>query len=146
MEGPVLIPGGLAADDRGHLAFVNGFDFAGVRRFYLVENHRRGFVRAWHAHRHEAKHVLAVSGSALVCAVEIDDWDRPSKSLPVSRFVLSSRSPAVLSIPAGYANGFMSLTDGARLLFFSTASLEQSRGDDVRYDARYWNPWEVVER
>lgn len=146
MERPVLIPGGLATDDRGHVAFVNDFDFAGVRRFYAVQNHRRGFVRAWHAHRREAKFVLAASGSALVCAVRIDDWERPSRSAAVDRFVLSSRSPAVLRIPAGYANGFMSLTDDAVLFFFSTSTLEESRTDDVRFDARTWDPWTVEER
>jgi len=31
-------------------------------------------------------------------------------------------------------------------MFFSTSTIDESRGDDIRYDARYWNPWEVVER
>jgi dTDP-4-dehydrorhamnose 3,5-epimerase len=146
MERPVLVTGGLSIDDRGHVAFVNGFDFAGVRRFYGVRNHRAGFVRAWHAHRREAKFVLATAGSALVCAVRIDDWEQPSREAVVERFVLSERSPAVLRIPAGYANGFMSLTDDAALLFFSTSTLEESRLDDVRFDARYWDPWTVEER
>ena len=52
---PTLIDGGLSVDDRGQVAFANGFDFEGVKRFYLVSNHRQGFVRAWHAHRREAK-------------------------------------------------------------------------------------------
>jgi len=141
-----LQKGGLAADDRGEVAFVNGFDFAGVKRFYMVQNHHRGFVRAWHAHRREAKYVLVAKGAALVCAVKIDDWDRPSKQAQLHRHVLSERSPSVLFVPAGYANGFMSLTDDAKLLFFSTSKLEDSLGDDVRFDARYWDPWTVEER
>ena len=143
---PVLIEGGLAVDDRGSLTFVNEFDFAGVRRFYMVENHRAGFVRAWHAHRNEAKYVTVVAGAALVAAVEIDDWEAPSKDQPVHRHVLAAARPAVLYIPAGWANGAMSLTADAKLAYFSTSTLEESRGDDVRYDARYWDPWGVEER
>ncbi len=146
MNEPNLIRGGVAADDRGLVSFVNDFDFSEVRRFYMVQNHRRGFIRAWHAHRHEAKYVLVVRGAALVCAVEIDDWDNPSRDVPVQRHVLSDRSPAVLFIPAGYANGFMSLTEEMQVMFFSTSRLEDSLKDDVRYDSRHWDPWDVVER
>jgi dTDP-4-dehydrorhamnose 3,5-epimerase len=87
-----------------------------------------------------------MAGAAIVAAVKIDNWEEPSKEVKVHRYVLSANKPTILYIPAGYANGFMSLTNDAILVFFSTASLEESRGDDVRYEARYWNPWEVVER
>lgn len=143
---PRLIEGALAVDDRGSVSFVNDFDFAGVKRCYLVANHQAGFVRAWHGHRHEAKYVTLVRGAAIVAAVKIDNWDSPSRDLPIHRQVLSAQRPAVFYLPAGYANGFMSLTDDATLMFFSTATVEESRGDDIRFDARYWNPWEVVER
>jgi dTDP-4-dehydrorhamnose 3,5-epimerase len=141
-----LIRGGLATDDRGEVGFVNEFDFADVKRFYMVSNHRRGFIRAWHAHRIEGKYVLVVKGAAMVCGVKIDDWDQPSRDLQIHRYVLSERLPSALYLPPGYANGFMSLTDNAKLLFFSTATLEDSLGDDIRYDARYWDPWTVEER
>ena len=143
---PVLIAGGLAADDRGELGFVNDFHFTGVKRFYTVANHRQGFIRAWHGHKREAKYVTAVSGAAVVGAVRIDNWDEPSRELPVDRFVLSAHRPCVLYIPPGFANGFMSLTPDLKLMFFSTSSLEESMGDDFRFDARYWDIWQVVER
>ena len=103
-------------------------------------------MRAWHAHRREAKYVTATSGAALVGVVPIDDWEHPSKDLPVLRFVLSAHKPSVLYIPAGYANGFMSLTGDAMLMFFSTSTLEQSKGDDIRFPARYWDIWSAEER
>ena len=143
---PELLRGDLAVDDRGEVAFVNQFGFDGVKRFYTVANHEPGFVRAWHGHRHEAKTVLVVAGAALVCCVEIDDWDSPSPDLDVTRFVLSERKPAVLQLPAGYVNGFMTLTPDAKLMFFSTTTLEESLGDDIRFPARFWNPWDVEER
>ena len=143
---PKLLVGGLAVDDRGEVCFVNDFDFTGVKRFYTVTNHRSGFVRAWHAHRHEAKYVTVLRGAAIVGAVKIDDWESPSRDSRVWRYTLSSRRPAVVHVPAGYANGFMSLTADTLVVFFSTASLEDSRGDDTRYDARYWDIWQVIER
>ena len=146
IQTPQLLAGNLAVDDRGQLAFVNDFAFEGVKRFYIVSNHRQGFIRAWHAHRHEAKYVTVVDGAALVGAVAVDDWDAPSRSAQVHRFVLSAIKPAVLFIPAGYANGFMSLTADAKLVFFSTSTLAESQGDDIRYDSRYWDIWTVVER
>ena len=146
MTEPILYIGDLAVDDRGEVGFVNDFDFTGVKRFYTVRNHRRGFVRAWHAHQREAKYVTVLEGSALVGAVKIDDWTNPSKNLPVSRYVLSAKKPKVLFIPSGYANGFKSLTEDARLIFFSTSTLKDSVGDDIRFDARYWDIWNVEER
>jgi dTDP-4-dehydrorhamnose 3,5-epimerase-like enzyme len=145
-DSPLLIEGGCAVDDRGAVRFVNGFDMRDVRRFYTVTNHRAGFVRAWHAHRREAKYVTVAQGAAVVGAVRVDDWEAPSRGLPVSRMVLSAARPAVLYVPAGYANGFMTLSDDTLVIFYSTATLEESRSDDVRYDARHWDVWEVQER
>lgn len=117
-----------------------------MRRFYVVTNHRQGFVRAWHAHRRERKYVTVLQGSALVCCVPIDDWENPSPEQPVSRFVLSALRPSVVEIPEGYANGFMTLTEDASVLFFSSATLEDSHGDDVRFPAKHWDPWQIEER
>jgi dTDP-4-dehydrorhamnose 3,5-epimerase len=143
---PILLEGGLGVDDRGQVAFVNGFGFEGVKRFYMVSNHRQGFIRAWHGHKREAKYVSVVQGSALVCAVKVDDWDHPSVDSPIHRHVLSAQKPSVLFIPAGFANGFMSLTEDAKLMFFSTSTVEESRNDDIRFESRHWDPWQVVER
>ena len=141
-----LLKGGVAVDDRGEVGFVNDFDFTGVKRFYTVSNHRAGFIRAWHGHRHEAKYATVVSGSMLVCCVRIDDWENPAADLPVQRFVLSDKTPAVLYIPAGHANGFMSLCAGAKIVFFSTSTLRDSLNDDIRFPARTWDPWTIEER
>lgn len=144
--GPRLIKGGTAADDRGRLSFVNDFDLSECRRAYFVENFATGTVRAWHAHRHERKWVMAVAGAALVACVEIDDWDNPSTTAEVHRYTLDASAPSVLEVPGGYANGAMSLTADTKLMYLSDASLDGSLDDDVRYPARYWDPWGVEER
>jgi dTDP-4-dehydrorhamnose 3,5-epimerase-like enzyme len=146
IDRPTLLQGDLATDDRGSVGFVNDFDLQGTRRFYVVRNHRAGFVRAWHGHRQESKAVTVLTGTALVCCVQPDDWENPSPDLHIDRFVLASSKPSVLVIPSGYANGSMSLTSDATLLFFSDSALEESHGDDYRFPSRLWDPWQVQER
>lgn len=143
---PKVIPGGIAVDDRGTLSFNNDFTFENVKRFYLVSNHRIGFIRAWHAHRHEAKYLTVVRGSALVGAVRITDWNNPSREQPPFRTVLTAARPSILYIPPGHANGFMNLTEDATLLFLSTSTLAESMNDDIRFEARFWDIWNIVER
>lgn len=138
-EGLKLIPGGLATDKRGQVSFVNDFNFEGVKRFYMVENVSNALIRAWHAHKNEAKYILVVKGAAMIGAVEVDDWDNPSKNLEVKRFILDSASPSVLKIPAGYANGIMSLSKDTQVMIFSNSSIEESKKDDFRFDPRYWD-------
>lgn len=141
-----LLKGGLSVDDRGEVGFVNDFNFDGVKRFYTLSNHSKGFVRAWHGHKNESKYFHVIKGAALICAIEIDNWEKPSKDLKIQRFTLSEKGPAVLCIPKGFANGSMSLTDDCKIIVFSTSSLEDSLNDDFRFDARLWNPWQIEER
>lgn len=129
-----LINGGVSVDDRGSVRFVNDFNFDGVKRFYQVENHSRGFIRAWHGHKKEGKYVYVVNGSALIGVVNMESEE-------VSKFVLSSQTPKILWIPPGHFNGFKSLEENTKILFFSTSTLEESLGDDIREDHDKWNIW-----
>lgn len=141
-----LIQGGIAIDDRGQIQFCNNFDFKEIKRFYAVSNHQPQFIRAWHGHKKETKYVLVISGAAIVAAVKIDNWEKPDKNAEVHRFTLSEKKPCILKIPAGHANGFKTLTADTKIMFFSTSTLEESMGDDFRYDAYYWDAWNIVER
>ncbi|GAH91067.1 unnamed protein product, partial [marine sediment metagenome] len=60
----------------------------------------------------------------MIGAVAIDDWENPSKDSRVWRYVLSADKPSILYIPAGYGNGFMSLTEDAKLMFFSKGRIQ----------------------
>ena len=112
-----VMNGGVAVDDRGQLSFVNDFDFKDVKRFYMVENHEKGFIRAWHGHKKECKYVYVPSGAILIGTVNLETEE-------VERFVLSSSKPQVLYIPPGYANGFMNLQNDTKVIFFSTSTLK----------------------
>jgi dTDP-4-dehydrorhamnose 3,5-epimerase len=140
---PKIINGGVATDDRGTVRFVNEFNFDGVKRFYQVQNHRAGFIRAWHGHHKEGKYVYVAKGTAIIGAVPIDMMiEKNVDQSKVFKTVLSSNNPKVLFIPAGYANGFKSLEAGTIVQFFSTSTLEDSLGDDIRFDYDLVNIWE----
>lgn len=138
MEKPIIIDGNLTVDDRGIVSFINDFSFKRVKRFYMVENHERGFIRAWHGHKNEAKYVLVVSGSILM---GISKLDATSIDFP-QKFILSSKKPSLLYIPPGYFNGFQSLEENTKIIFFSTSTLEESKDDDIRKEWRFWNIWD----
>lgn len=146
MEKVELYEGGAFPDDRGTLKCVNSCVFPNVKRFYLVENWEPYFIRAWHGHKLEGKYVTVVSGAAVIAAVKVDNWENPSADLPVQRYVLSAERPQVLFIPAGYANGSMTLAPGTKIMYFSTTTWEESKGDDYRFPHLKWNPWKIESR
>lgn len=132
-----VLNGGVFTDDRGRIRFVNDFDFKNVKRFYQVENHRRGYIRAWHGHVNEGKYVYVAKGSALIGAVPMDDKDAEPQ-----KFIISEHNPKVLWIPPNHANGFKNLEEDTRIIFFSTSTLEESKEDDIRFPYDQWNIWE----
>jgi len=143
MQETKVINGGLATDDRGTVRFVNDFNFENVKRFYQVQNHRRGFVRAWHGHRFEGKYVYVAKGSALVSAVPLDMMtNNDIDQTKVFKITLSSNNPKILYIPPGYANGFKSLEEDTILQFFSTTTLTESLNDDIRFPHDIVNIWD----
>jgi len=144
-DNPKLIEGSLFVDGRGELGFVNDFNMSPIKRFYTVTNHQVGFVRAWHGHKNEAKYVMVVDGVAMIGIVKIDDFDDPSYIVP-DIYILSSKKPAILYIPPGYANGFKTLTVDTKLIFFSTCTLKESKDDDYRWSKDKWDCWEIKER
>lgn len=135
----MLINGDLLVDDRGTVTFVNDFGFKDVKRFYMVSNHSRGFVRAWHGHIKEGKYVFVTRGTVKLAVVSMDD-------MVGATHILSASKPQILWIPPSYYNGFKTLTDNAQIMFFSTLSMNESKDDDYRKPADTWNLLEVEER
>jgi dTDP-4-dehydrorhamnose 3,5-epimerase-like enzyme len=93
-----------------------------VKRFYQVENHRQGFIRAWHGHVNEGKYVYVANGTALIGVVPLgDDAAVPKK------YTLTSEKPQVLWIPPNHANGFKNLEDGTIIMFLFNILFEREQ-------------------
>lgn len=135
----MLYKGDMAVDDRGKVSFVNDFDFKDVKRFYVVENHSKGFVRAWHGHKKEGKYAFVVNGAIKLGWVDMETEVEASR-------VLSTDKPEIQYIPPGFYNGFKTLTDDAKIIFFSTVTLDEAKDDDYRKPADYWDILNVEER
>lgn len=140
----ITYSGDIYTDSRGKIRFVNGFNFKGVKRFYQIENANTDIVRAFHGHKKEEKFVYVALGSIIFCAVYIADFKKPSKKTVVQRYILTHKKPQVIYVPPHFANGFRALEKKTKVIFYSTASLEDSKKDDYRIPYDYWgtNIWQ----
>lgn len=143
---PKLINGSRVYDNRGSLRFSNELQFKGIKRFYIVHNYNKNFIRAWHGHLKEEKFIGCIKGTFQISAVKINNVKRPNKKNKIFNFFLNQSNNNFVHIPNGYANGSMSLEENSELLIFSTSSLKDSLKDDFRYKADYWNPWKIIRR
>ncbi|PUZ26251.1 hypothetical protein DCC81_18680 [Chitinophaga parva] len=144
MEGVTLLKGGAHTDARGQIAFVNDFQFPGVKRFYQITHPDTSVVRAWQGHQVEHKYFYVVKGSFAVAWVQPDDWSKPSAMLPAFYETLNAGHPAVLSVPPGFANGIKALEKDSVLLVYSNLTLEQSAEDRWQFDAGLWLDWNNI--
>ncbi len=135
---PRLIAGNVFFDQRGEVAFVNDFDFCGIKRFYIISNSNSNKIRAWQGHKLDPKNFYCVTGSFKIHYVKIDDWENPSPNLKIETVVLEATNSMVLNIPAGYANAIESLEEHSKLLSFSNLGLDQLSQDDVRFEPQTW--------
>lgn len=133
MNEPKIIDGGIAFDDRGSVSFVNEFNFDDIKRFYCINNIRKNYIRAWHGHEKEGKYFYVTQGLFRIGATNLQTEE-------VKVFYLNSSKPQVLFIPPGYANGFQNMTELNNIMVFSTSSLEDSLGDDIRLS---WDKWDI---
>lgn len=143
---PYLIKGGVVVDDRGRVTFCNGFDMTPVKRFYYLENHSKGFVRAWHGHRREAKWITVLSGSAIIATAKMYGDELTVDRNEVRRYIMHNDG-SVLYVPGGYANGHKSLVTGTVVMHFSNMTMDETQDDDVRFSwLEHGDVWRVRQR
>ena len=64
----------------------------------------------------------------------------------INKFVLSDTSPKILWIPPGNYNGFKTLEEDTIVIFFSTVTMEEGKGDDFRESYNKWDIWDIEYR
>jgi len=130
---PKLYTGQIYIDDRGIVGFNNELNLSNIKRFYTITNHSENFIRAWHGHLYEEKYFLVTSGCAIIIACKLEIFGNNYKlSSERVKVTLSSELPSIFYIPGGYANGFKTLTKDTKLVIFSSATLQESKKDDIR--------------
>lgn len=138
MPKPRLIEGGIFADERGEVRFINEFNFSEITRFYQIKQSSTDVVRAWQGHKVEQKWFYCIAGSFRINLIGVDDWINPSEQLLPISFELNSRIPMVLHVPGGYANGFKALEENSIFLIYSDKTLEEAKNDEYRFPVNYW--------
>ena len=141
MKNPNFIAGGFHEDRRGRVSFINEFDATAVRRCYWIQHPTTDTVRAWQGHRLETKWFVCTRGGFEVRLIEPDNWETPSKQLPVTVFSLTEKQPGVLWVPPGFVTGFRATKNHSTLMVYSDVALEASVSDDYRFDPKTWIPW-----
>lgn len=139
MNETMVFDGSKHVDERGKLNFFNTFDMKEIVRLYEIEPSTTNIIRAWQGHREEKKWFYCPAGSFVINLVKIDDFQNPSKTLETERFILSEDEPSILEVPGGFANGFKSITEGAKLIVFSNFSVSESQKDDFRFPVDQWS-------
>ena len=135
---PEIFQGGISFDKRGSVSYNNSLKIKKGKRFYIVQNKKNNFVRAWHGHKVEAKYILCIKGKIKVSAVRIKDFKKPKKNSKIYSWIIDEKKPSVVFIPPGFANGTKSLIKGTKIFVLSTTSLKDSLKDDFRFKENFW--------
>src|SRR5690606_19812213 len=140
MKGSLVksIAGGVAKDHRGQIRFVNDFDMAQVKRFYIIKNTDTDLIRGWRAHRIEQRWFYVLSGSFSVDLIQIDNWENASQDLPVEKSILKSEEHEVLHVPVGYGTAFQVIEPESELLVFAEYGIENAKNDNYTWPVDYF--------
>ena len=105
---------------------------APVRRMYVVPNHRRG-SSAPGTGTVRTQVVTVAPGRCARLRVAIDDWESPSPDLEVSPLRALGAEPEGARHPRRVRERLHDPDRRRGRAFFSSATLEESHGDDVRF-------------
>lgn len=133
-----FIPGGTASDQRGSIRFVNEFDMTQVKRFYIIKNADTELIRGWRAHKLEQRWFYVLSGAFSIDLVKIDDWEEPSRNLPIKKEIMTSSEGKVLHVPVGHGTAFKALEPNSELLVFANFDIDHAKNDDYTYSLDYF--------
>ena len=143
MDKPIIIDLFRHADDRGILDQIFDFEkivFPRIKRIYATIT-KKGIIRGMHGHYTEWKAFYVIKGEAKFVTFPMEE----GKDLMT--FTLNEMKPQILILPNNYYHGYASLSDEARIIILSNATLEGSKSDDHRLNPKeYQSLFEVVSR
>lgn len=138
MLNPQYLMGNKHKDDRGIITYNNDFDASQIRRIYTIVNQSTDFVRGWQGHKMEQRWFAAMKGSFEISVIQVDDFNSPSKDLPIHKYTIVDNELTYLHIPAGCITAIKSLVDDSKLLVLADYQIGQIQ-DEFRFDINYFN-------
>ena len=134
---PSLISGNCHKDPRGLLFCNNDFHLTNIKRMYVIENSSKDVIQAWQGHVIEQRWFSATQGSFKIQLIAVDNWDKPSLTLPKIAFILNSETLDILHIPSGYISSIQALEEKSKLVVMSDYHLREL-DDEFRYPTDYF--------
>jgi len=137
MQQPSIIKGSSFKDTRGELYYNNTFDASSVRRIYIIDNSSINNARGWQGHKIEQRWFLVVTGAFEIELIAVDNWQRPSKHLKPTKYILKPDSMDVLHVPAGFISSIRSKELGSKLVVMGDYGLGEI-ADEYKFKADYF--------
>lgn len=138
IPGVRLVQRAVHEDNRGWLSELiraDSDDTPDFGQVYVVHNHSKGVVRAFHKHLRQDEVFFVVHGTIMFVCFEDRDGDGDPD---VATFTLSAERPSALFVPRGVQHGSMALTEGATILGYTSEPYNPEDPDELR------RPWDVL--
>ncbi|MCM8791738.1 MAG: dTDP-4-dehydrorhamnose 3,5-epimerase family protein [Candidatus Omnitrophica bacterium] len=148
IEGVKFVELKANVDERGYLIEILRVcdeHFVKFGQVYLVGNFSKGTIRAFHKHNQLWDWFFISHGSAKF--VLVDDRKNSPTFKNIETFIISSRNPALLSVPPGVYHGWMSLEDDTQMISIASEVYNRTSPDEVRipYDS-FGDVWSIKPR
>lgn len=133
----MLYQGDQHRDHRGIITYNNDFDFSKIKRVYTLENHSTSFIRGWQGHNIEQRWFAAIKGKFVISVIEIDDFQSPSRELPIKKYQLNDETLTYLHVPAGCITAIQAIEENSKLLVLADYALGEVN-DEYRFELEYF--------
>ncbi|RNA61675.1 sugar epimerase [Chryseobacterium nematophagum] len=137
MTDKMIHQGNKYEDQRGIITYNNEFDTQNIKRIYTIENHNISFIRGWQGHKIEQRWFAAMKGKFEISVIQVDDFDKPSKTLPIQKFMLDDQSLTYLHVPAGCITAIQAEEENSKLLVLADYKLGEIH-DEYRFELDYF--------
>ena len=133
----MLLKGNKHQDERGIITFNNEFDASQIKRIYTIENASTEFIRGWQGHKIEQRWFARMKGCFKIFVIDVDNFEKPSKDLPIQKYLLTADVLTYLHIPSGCITAIQAKEKESKLLVLADYGLREV-DDEYRFPIDYF--------
>lgn len=133
----MILKGDFYQDERGVITYNNNFDASIIKRIYTIENSSIDLIRGWQGHKIEQRWFATMLGSFEIDVIKLDNFEKPSKDLIISKYTLTDKNLTYLHIPQGYITAIRAIDKNSKLLVLSDYALGEVN-DEYRFPIDYF--------